>query len=102
MAGTADGCAAAETSASQKRTGWSIASRFLERGHDAADRRQARRAGPMTHSALDRHVGELGAGLHRTEQQSATAHVAPADELDGKEEPLAEDLQQHVDIFRRR
>jgi hypothetical protein len=37
-----------------------------------------------------------------TQQQTAAAHVSASDEVDRKHEPLTENLEQHVDVFRRR
>ena len=39
--------------------------------------------------------------LGMPQQQAAAAHVAAADERDGKPQPLAEDRAEHVHIFRR-
>ena len=56
----------------------------------------------MAHSPCDRSVRELDALLDPAKEQTAPAHVAAPDELERKLQARAEDVEQDVDIFRRR
>ena len=54
----------------------------------------------LRRSALaTRTYAELLVRARRPEQEGAAAHVAPAHELGGKEEPLAHDVEQHVHVL---
>src|SRR4051812_26749204 len=56
----------------------------------------------MPHRGRDRRILQLLTGCGLTQKQSAAAHVAASDELFGKDEAFAEDLEQRLDVFLRR
>jgi hypothetical protein len=53
----------------------------------------------MPYRALDGHVGQLDAGARAAQHESAAAHVAAPDEIQGKDQALTEDLKERLDIF---
>ena len=56
----------------------------------------------MEDGAAHGHVIEFLAFSRPAEQQTAAAHVTPADEVDWKAQALAEDAEEHVHVLRRR
>ena len=56
----------------------------------------------MQYRSEDGRVGQFRALAGMAKKQAAAAHVAAADELEWKPEPLAEDSRQHADVLRRR
>src|SRR5262245_50788635 len=55
-----------------------------------SQRFELRRPFPVAHRALERDVLQLAVGEDRAQHQAAAAHVAPPDEVDGEQQPLAE------------
>src|SRR5688572_7733335 len=95
---------AANVNIDQSSPSPSSAARFLpsERRQYALDRRQPRWPRTMAHGALHRDVWQLLPAADASQQQAAAAHVAPANEIAGKQQAIAEDLQKHVDVLGRR
>ena len=56
----------------------------------------------MPHGSREREVLQLAIGEDAPQHQPAAAHVAPADEIHRKQEPIAENRQQHLDVLSRR
>src|ERR1700722_13759543 len=55
----------------------------------------------MPHCACDRNIRQLLAGLGASQHQAAAAHVATPYELDWKEQALAKNSHQRLDVLRR-
>ena len=55
-----------------------------------------------TDGADDRNVLELPAGRGGAQQQTSTAHIAPADEIGREDEPHSENRREHLHVFFRR
>src|SRR5690606_16135315 len=67
-----------------------------------ATRIELRRSGASPRRAGNRHVLELFTGSRGAQQESTAAHVTAADERRWKQQPFAEDVQQHIDVLARR
>ena len=55
----------------------------------------------MPHCACDRNIRQLLAGMGASQHQAAAAHVATPYELDWKEQALAKNSHQRLDVLRR-
>src|SRR5687768_14845991 len=60
---------------------------------------ELRRTSSSSHRSGDRDVVELGPLAGAAQEQPAAAHVAAPDEIGGKEEPLAERVEEDVDVL---
>src|SRR5438552_2022499 len=67
---------------------------------DTGDGQETGRASAAPRGPAQREIVQLDARPGVAQQQAAAAHVAPAHELRGKAQALAERLQQGLDVFR--
>src|SRR5262245_30885511 len=77
---------------------------FMSLARDDARTRGRKTSGTraVAYRAHDRRVGELAALLNAPQHQASPTHVAPADEVRGKEDALGEDGGEHVHVLRGR
>ena len=55
----------------------------------------------LSHRALHRDVSKLGSVNRAAQEQTATAHVSPADKLGRKTDPFRENIEQDAEVLSR-